>query len=422
MKNQLNYICESVSTIVKHHNQLTKARGEDFNVFSILKMERKENDTHSAFLGALLNPEGTHYLGDKFLQLFIGMILELIPNQEANIKLLAFNSKTAKLNIEVGIGNTTFCNHNDVILKKCSIPCTCSGGRIDIYLKDALSNTISIENKIDAYDQNSQVKRYYNHNTNKNTVIYLTKAGVNPSKASKRDLVEGEHFFNISYKTHIVNWLENCLKETVNQPILRETIKQYIILIKKITNTMTNQEEQDLQEVFFKDDNLKAAKVIADNYETILNKIRDKFKKEVLILLKPRLLELGLTIKEGNTNYNHITQLLIRPIVNHNSKQFYAIESFSKNGHFGGKLFVGVFDEGKTGLPTIDNSFEFNELWSVVRYVYINENEKFNLSELDILKLIYKDQAESTNIQSTKVAEQILQFIEETLNTHVVTK
>ena len=40
----------SVRKIVKHHNNLTIAKGEHFNLFSVLDIETKENKTHSAFL------------------------------------------------------------------------------------------------------------------------------------------------------------------------------------------------------------------------------------------------------------------------------------------------------------------------------------------------------------------------------------
>lgn len=423
MINQLNHICESVSAIVKHHKQLAKEKGEDFNVFSVLKMERKENDTHSAFLGALLNPKGTHYLGDTFLELFINMILGVVTDDNSNTKLLAFNSKTANLKLEEVLGATKFCTKDGEILKKCLKTCTCSGGRIDIYLRDAQGNTISIENKIDASDQDAQIKRYYNYNTPKNTVVYLSKDGLNPIDASKRNLIEGEHFFNISYKTHIINWLEACLKETVNQPILRETIKQYIILIKKITNTVTNQEEQDLQALLFKSDNLKVVKFIADNYETILNKTKEKFRKQVLAQLETPLLEKGFTISKGSGNYtNKFVQLWIKPTANPHSQQFYGIESFTGNGHLGGDLFIGVYDASKKGLPLIENSEKLNNNWSVIRRIKCEDATVLNLSEPHRLKLIHQDHIEGVTIQSEKVVKEVLQFIDGTLNTHVFTK
>ena len=64
-------ILDSTKTIVEHQNILERIKGEKFNVFSILKMESKENDTHSNFIGELLNPQGSHFKGSIFLKLFL---------------------------------------------------------------------------------------------------------------------------------------------------------------------------------------------------------------------------------------------------------------------------------------------------------------------------------------------------------------
>ena len=37
-------------------------------------MERKENETHSAFICELLNPKGRHFKGNTFLRLFLSVI------------------------------------------------------------------------------------------------------------------------------------------------------------------------------------------------------------------------------------------------------------------------------------------------------------------------------------------------------------
>lgn len=45
-------------------------RGEYFNVFEVLGLSTKEVRLHSAFLPELLNPNGSHGLGDKMLRSF----------------------------------------------------------------------------------------------------------------------------------------------------------------------------------------------------------------------------------------------------------------------------------------------------------------------------------------------------------------
>tara|TARA_B100000378_G_C17903478_1_gene363522 strand:- start:115 stop:366 length:252 start_codon:yes stop_codon:yes gene_type:complete len=73
-------LIQDAQRIIAHHNEVSRLKGENFNVFSILNMEHKENGTHSAFLGELLNPNGSHSKGNLFLQLF----LQTIDNNSMN--------------------------------------------------------------------------------------------------------------------------------------------------------------------------------------------------------------------------------------------------------------------------------------------------------------------------------------------------
>ena len=54
-----------------------RKRGELFNIFDVLNLRTSEVRTHSAFLAELLNPNGNHGLGDRFLRVFISTIPEL---------------------------------------------------------------------------------------------------------------------------------------------------------------------------------------------------------------------------------------------------------------------------------------------------------------------------------------------------------
>lgn len=201
--------------VVRHQEEIKQLRGEHFNVFTILNMESKENATHSAFLGELLDPHGSHFKGNLFLKLFL-----------QTIKHEGFDIATAKVELEHVIGS-----RNDVDK---------TGGRIDIFLQDKRNNFISIENKIYAIDQFAQIERYINYKKGRNTVYYLTLGGNEPSDASKGNLTEDDNYYCISYRHTIIEWLTLCLKESVEQPILRESIKQYIILLKKLTNQLTD--------------------------------------------------------------------------------------------------------------------------------------------------------------------------------------
>jgi len=196
-------ILTETQSILARQKELQKQNGENFNIFSILKMESKENATHSAFLGELLNPKGSHLLGTVFLNHF----LELIGAKDK------LNSATARLVLEKHVGSRDDVNK--------------IGGRIDIYLSDTDGKSISIENKIYAGDQYTQIERYVNHNKDNNTVYYLTLNGEDASEGSRGELKSNEDYHCISFKSTIIAWLEKCVREASAQPILSTTIQHF---------------------------------------------------------------------------------------------------------------------------------------------------------------------------------------------------
>jgi hypothetical protein len=258
----------AVQGIVKHQEEIKRLKGEHFNVFSILGMESAENKTHSAFLGELLNPKGSHLMGDVFLRLFLKQVRysRLPPDDKERIK--------AKVVLEKHIGW-----RNDK---------TKEGGRIDIYIEFDDKSTVSIENKIYAGDQYAQIERYHKHNSGKNLVYYLTLDGSDPTYESKGDLKPEEHYYCISYRTDILGWLKECIKQAADQPILRETIKQYMILIQKLTGQLT---EQKMSEELYTaiGNNYQAAKIVAgglwaaEDYavRNFLNKAKEKIEAKL---------------------------------------------------------------------------------------------------------------------------------------------
>ncbi len=226
--NRLKRLSELVIPIIENNKKQRIERerhGDFFNVFSILKVERNEVYTHSAMLCELLNPKGSHGMGDTFLKLF----LEEIPLRRINDKNL-LNTKTAIIKKEKSIG--------PINRKKET------GGQIDILIEfESKEYAIVIENKIDARDQETQLARYYHYLTKnypkKNfTILYLTKYGNEPSDYSRGVSINKNIYYwdCISYAKHIQKWLRHCMvisKE--NLPVV-ETIKQYSNLINKITD------------------------------------------------------------------------------------------------------------------------------------------------------------------------------------------
>ena len=253
-------LLSETSRIISHQKELAQLRGENFNVFSILKMESRENETHSAFLGELLNPNGSHGLGTIFLELFL---------EQLDVSHLDISSTMVKLEHYIGGVNI-----NDL-----------SGGRIDIFIEDAAGNSVCIENKIYASDQEVQIARYCNYNrAEKNKVYYLTLKGDPPSPESCIDKLLDTDFFALSYKVEILEWLEQCQKEATRLPILRESINQYGILIKKLTNQLSDVKmENEVENIIIA--NFQAASVIGDSIWKVELRYAEKLIDEICLKL-----------------------------------------------------------------------------------------------------------------------------------------
>ena len=117
--------------------------------------------------------------------------------------------------------------------------------RMDIFIETD-SDFIIIENKINAGDQENQIKDYVEYVkkhyevSNNVFVCYLTKFGVEPSEKSitkeQLDILrENNQFVSLSYSDDVLNWL-NELKVKENEDVLKSGIIQYIDVVKEISN------------------------------------------------------------------------------------------------------------------------------------------------------------------------------------------
>lgn len=283
-----------VSDLNKKYDQITKISGENFNIFKILKIQSNEVLTHSPFLAELFNPKGLHGCKDAFLKIFFSHLKEIYDEENLLVKTIdKFETETTEVSIERFLG---FKNEDET-----------EGGRIDILLKDQLGNTIIIENKIFAKDQTKQLVRY-NSAYPTAPIIYLTLSGKKPSDFSSSELKENEHYYCLSYNTQVVNWLEQCIKEASTFPFVRETIHQYLYLIKSLTGQTLNNfiMNETIEKIIESKEAIEAAFIIADSQELI--------KKSLITILKEQLREKSLKLSfnpiddhfgEGIDNYYH---------------------------------------------------------------------------------------------------------------------
>ena len=309
-------------SLIKLQNEMEVLKGETFNVFSILQMERKETRTHTPLLAELLNPTGSHKKGNLFLRLFLETI-----NIQSVEKIKDFISDNAKVYPNRYIGPVDIRDGFE------------SGGNLDIYIEDINKRGITIENKIDENtEQQKQVVRYCNYKKNANTVFYLTPFGTKPSPYSSANLESGTDYFIISYKIHIIDWLKKCIRETLEQPILRETIRQYIILLQKITYTMENEQLNDLNILML--NYFEEATYINANFNGLKRKIGEEIRMEVIRELKEKF-HADFNIHSGSNTSNINSQIWIKYKKHDNAKLFFGIESFSSDKNQ--IMDVGIF-------------------------------------------------------------------------------
>jgi len=234
----IDNLLEQVTLITKRYEEIAKATGEDFNIFQTLGLQTKEL-SHSKIIAELLNPEGSHGKGNAFLKLFLGLagIAEPQKFENATVEI----EKAAK------------------------------DGRVDIAIAGNQA-TIIIENKIYAGDQDEQLARYRQSFPNA-TIIYLTLDGHAPSESSTKGS-KNAYDMLLSYE-RIIDWLEQCREKSADFPYLRETLAQYINLLKLLTGQTRRKEmSKEIAEAVVKSpENVIAAFEIAANGEQIKKKI-----------------------------------------------------------------------------------------------------------------------------------------------------
>ena len=335
-----------VSAISEKYEVIAKETGENYNVFNILGLSTREVRTHSALIADLLNPKGSHGQGLIFLKLFLDQIKSKI-----NFPIDKGKLKNAQTEVEKYIGLKNKDNTE--------------GGNIDIII-EVEKNAIIIENKIYAEDQKNQLLRYYNYGkmrfNNDFLLLYLTLDGHEPSNFSlgiKENKKSQIKYVNITYKEDIKSWLEKCHKETVNQPLLRETLKQYINLVKQLTGqAMSNKVNEKIKNLITENTNIiEAIELSYNNLYELIFEIKNKF-------------------NDALNNYNKI-------IYENNEKHFY-IKQYSGEDRDG--FFIGYIIEDEKNEPgkNISNDEQFAKYRDEVKKIIIQAGYEYYSNHLHI--------------------------------------
>ena len=213
-------VLKKIRELKENDEKAAKATGKNFNVFSVLGVERKEV-RHSAFLKDLLDPKGTHSQGTVFLEHFLKLppLLKELPDSfRENLEEFQVGSEASTIRGDGFI---------DILLEK----------------EDAC---IIIENKIDATLGIGQLNKYYKDAKERDfedeqiNLIYLTPNGKKPIEESEP--LDSDCVICISYESHIVEWLEKCIKEVEKIDRIRDLLSQYQMLVKKLTGELVNEE------------------------------------------------------------------------------------------------------------------------------------------------------------------------------------
>ena len=243
--NKISNVLQQVRLLKNKYDELAAVTGEDFNIFSILRIKHEEVKTHTPMLAELLNPHGSHHQGAAFLKLFLETcIYEKENGQESAVY---NNPETFHVRTE---------EHTDQ-------------GQIDIFLEKEKEACIVIENKIYAEDRYSQLNRYYQYAKKRFSdkqikLIYLTLDGSPPEEKSLKAVngqgndLSMDKVILISYRKHIISWLEECMKlqEVQRLSPVREILFQYRDLLNELTGQPINTRySMDLTELLIKDNN-----------------------------------------------------------------------------------------------------------------------------------------------------------------------
>ena len=179
-----------------------------YNIFDVLEIQSREV-IMCRFLTNLLNPEGMHGCGIRFLKSFIRDVLKMDPVSD------------------------TLLLHTEVV-KEYPID---KERRIDIFIRNA-EYQIPIEVKIYAGEQEGQCSDYFEMAQN-SRLIYLTRFGTPPSEYSRKkkgggNLLPLGQIQCISWAEDIYRWLEGELQNLKES--FRAVMEQYLDAVHSIAD------------------------------------------------------------------------------------------------------------------------------------------------------------------------------------------
>ncbi|MBS4068978.1 MAG: PD-(D/E)XK nuclease family protein [Sulfurimonas sp.] len=246
---------------------------KQFDLFEIMKVSRKEL-IHSDIIASLLNPNGSHKMGHTFVNMFI----KALNVEKEGCQGMPFSLSTiiSAINSNVRVFRERY--NIDILLVF-----------MDIKL------VIAIENKIDAGEQDNQIKRYQEcleekYPDYKQALVFLTIDGRAPSTADDNIKIP---IYLMTYKT--ISKISELSRKSAC-PAAQFFLEQFIIHLENHMNG--NQEIYELCNQIFKK-HREVCKHIKDNYErcvienisNLFNRIEHEIKKDPSLLTKLKIVK-----------------------------------------------------------------------------------------------------------------------------------
>ncbi|WP_461207770.1 PDDEXK-like family protein [Clostridium sp. DL1XJH146] len=387
----------------------------DFNIFTILRHENDEVMLHSKFIFELLNPVGSHNLKGLFLKLFV---------------------ETINSNLDVTIPNFEISDFDNAIVYR-------EKENIDVLILFSKTGyTFIIENKIYAEDQDRQLEnyynkmtKYYNRDSEKMFILYLSLDNHLP----KKGIGELKHpVYCISYPREIDEWLERCCKEIKQMQNLYEVVRQYKILICKLSNKECGSNElNEIMELLVKDKDVFESAIAIEqslpiaksqimmsffnNIETEINKAGYKtiiFDKSAVknYYISKQIPKLNFLIKNfendidfsfGIEIYDNLYYYYSFCRKEEGNYKLIPLENVEKN-------YSDIFDKCKKAIVTVNGDIKKNTPIALMwEYIYDRGGKIYNFKRFseNCIDLIENEENEITN-----VVEGLLPQIRQILN------
>lgn len=365
-----NLLIQATNLISKQDN-IEKTNGSKFNIFTILERDRSEV-RHSRMIAELLSSKGSHGQGNSYLKCFYDLFEKEFSGHWIGNELIDVEDFLKKALVST---EQSHIQNNQ-------------RGFIDIVIETP-THAIIIENKIDAMDQDAQLVRYAKSKNKNILIIYLTIDGKDASETSKGSL-KSENIVLLSYSSHILQWIEKCIDNSVKFPAIYEILIQYKKLIRKITNQNEENMNKEIVELLLQEENIKIANSIQKAFPMARAHIELKFWKRLNELLLPIILEKKFQNWEY-TDQEVMELILQRPKQGSTIIEFFYPEKYQEDRYFNFGIGADGYDErlyivfylcnengdfikesGKECIEKLDNPFSTNN-----SYFYFGQSRGF---------------------------------------------